>query len=514
MFTPLPTPQEMAHWDRLTIEEFGLTGKILMENASRDALHVLKKDFGPLKNKSALVFAGSGNNGGDGFALARHLVNHGVKTLILHAKHQHEYTEDSAYHLNLALTMGIPCYYLPNYELDHLPKIDLIVDALLGTGFSGQLRPETQRWIKSINRLGESSYVVSLDIPSGLDGSTGEPRPIAVQATATVTFEEAKLGLFLPPANRYVGKLFVGKIGIPKHIKEAHPTMHVALDANICQLLRTPSPTMHKGDGGHLLILGGSAGLTGAPLLAARAAYRSGAGLVTLASPSQLHTTSAFPEVMTLGLGQTNAWDATCFEELREHLPRFSAVVFGPGLGRTPGAAEFVRAYVQHPHHTTLYDADALYHLAQHQDLLSHLDSRAVLTPHPGEMGTFFHVSSTDINLARASYARKFTTAHNVILVLKGAATIIASPEPPLAISPFCSPNLAIAGSGDVLSGMIGTLLAQEYPPLTAAQLGVYWHGYTGMLLARDFPYRGNTPLEIADYLPLALKEWKHAHCS
>lgn len=514
MFTPLPTPQEMAHWDRLTIEEFGLSGAILMENASRDALHVLKKDFGPLKNTSALVFAGSGNNGGDGFALARHLVNHGVRTVILHARHQEAYTGDTAYHLHLALAMGIPCYFLPSYELDNLPKIDLVVDALLGTGLSGPLRPDMQRWIKSINRLGRSSYVLSLDIPSGLDGATGEPRPIAVQATATVTFEEPKLGLFLPPANTYIGTLFTAKIGIPKHIKEAHPTTHVALNADICQLLTTPRPTMHKGDGGHLLVIGGSAGLTGAPLLAARAAYRSGAGLVTIASPSQLPVASGFPEVMTLGLGQTDQWSAACCEELREHLPRFSAVVFGPGLGRTPGAAAFVRAYVQHPHHATLYDADALYHLAEQQDLVSHLNTQAVLTPHPGEMARFFQVSAADINLARASYARKFTTVHKVNLVLKGAATIIASPEPPLAISPFCSPNLAIAGSGDVLSGMIGALLAQGHPPLTAAQLGVYWHGYTGQLLARDYPYRGNTPLEIADYVPLALKEWKHAHCS
>ncbi len=513
MYTPLPTPEEMAHWDKLTIAEFGLSGKILMENASRDALYVLKKAFGPLKNTSAIVFAGPGNNGGDGFALARHLFNHGVKTLILHARHRHEYTDDSAYHLHLAEKMGIPCAYLPEYELEFLPRIDFVVDALLGTGFTGQLRPEIKSWIKSVNKLGQNSFVLSLDIPSGLNGATGEPMPMAVKATATVTFEEAKLGLFLPPAKPYVGQLHVGKIGIPKHIKDTHPTSHVALDSDLVQLLPDPSPTMHTGEGGHLLVLGGSPGLTGAPLLAARAAYRSGVGLVTMGCPKGLiHATAAFPEVMTLGLGTTDQWNEDCFATLREHLHRFSAVVFGPGLGRATGAMEFLRAYLRAPHHNTLYDADALFLLAQDQDLLAHLNGNAVLTPHPGEMGNFFGVSPTEINLARAKYAREFAFRHKINLVLKGAATIIAGAADPIAISPFCSPNLAIAGSGDVLSGIIGSLLARDFPPLTAAQIGGYWHGYSGSLLAREFPYRGNMPLEIADYLPIALKEWKNAH--
>ncbi len=513
MFTPLPTPEEMAHWDKLTIAEFGLSGRILMENASRDALHVLKKTFGPLRDKSAIIFAGPGNNGGDGFALARHLFNHGVKTLILHARHRHEYTDDSAYHLHLAEKMGVACADLPEYELDFLPKIDLVVDPLLGTGFTGQLRPEIKSWIKSINRLGQDSFVLSLDIPSGLNGSTGEPMPLAVKATATVTFEEAKLGLFLPPAKPFVGQLHVGKIGIPKHIKDAYPTSHVALDSTLVRLLPDPSPTMHKGEGGHLLVIGGSPGLTGAPLLAARAAYRSGAGLVTIGCPKGLtQATTAFPEVMTLGLGTSDQWGADCFDAVREHLHRFAAVVLGPGLGRTAGAMEFLRAYLDAPHHNTLYDADALFLLAQDQDLLKHLNSNAVLTPHPGEMGNFFGVSPSEINLARAKYAREFAFRHKINLVLKGAATIIAGTTDPIAISPFCSPNLAIAGSGDVLSGIIGCLLARDFPPLTAAQIGVYWHGYSGSVLAREFPYRGNTPLDIADYLPMALKEWKNAH--
>lgn len=510
MVTLLPTPEEMSRWDRLTIDEFGLSGQILMENASRAALYALKKEFGPVRGASVMVFAGPGNNGGDAFALARHLVNLGAKVLILHAKHLAQYTHDSAYHLKLARDMGIACSYLPEYETDHVPGIDIVVDGLFGTGFKGPLSPGMQTWIKSINKLGARSFVLSLDIPSGLNGATGEPMPLAVEADLTVTFEEAKLGLFLPPAKKHVGKLVTSKIGIPRHIKDQHPTAHVALGPDLANLLPEPSSTMHKGEGGHLLVLGGSPGLTGAPMLAARAAFRSGVGLVSIGGPKSLSLAYAtFPEVMTLGLGESEQWNAGCFDALLPHLPRFSAVVLGPGLGRTEGAMAFLERYLDQPHPRTLYDADALFLLAGRPDLLGRLGPDTVLTPHPGEMANFFGVTAAAINLARARYAREFSFGHRVNLVLKGAATIVAGHEDPISISPFCAPNLAIAGSGDVLAGVIGSLMAQGHPPLTAAQIGVYWHGYTGAHLAADFPYRGNTPLDIADHLPTALKEWK-----
>ena len=510
MVIHLPTPQEMARWDRLTMEEFGLAGTILMENASRAALYALKKEFGPLRDVTAMLLAGPGNNGGDAFALARHLFNLGAKVLILHANHESKYTHDPAYHLKLAMAMSIPCYYLPEYEFDALPKIDLVVDGLFGTGLKGMLRPAAQNWIKSINKLGQNSFVLSLDIPSGLSGETGEPMPVAVKADMTVTFEEAKLGLFLPPAKEHVGKLVTSKIGIPRHIKTNHPSSHIALAPDIVKVLPETSSTMHKGEAGHLLVLGGSPGLTGAPMLAARAAFRSGAGLVSIACPKALTVSyGSFPEVMTIGLGDGENWSAACLDSLRPHLARFSAVVFGPGLGRTDGAAEFLERYVSEPHPQTLYDADALFLLARRPDLMERLGPDAVLTPHPGEMANFFGVTPREINLARARFAREFSFGHKVNLVLKGAATIVSGHQDPVAISPFCAPNLAIAGSGDVLSGVIGSLLARNLPALTAAQIGVYWHGYAGTLLATDFPDRGNTPLEIADHLPIALKEWK-----
>jgi NAD(P)H-hydrate epimerase len=515
IYAPLPTPEEMTHWDRVCMDSYGPSGAILMENASREAFHVLAKNFGDLKGRSAVVFAGSGNNGGDAFALARQLWNHDVKVMILHTKERDTYSGTTAYHLDLALRLDIPCLYLPDYHLDFLKKVDIVVDGLLGTGFQGDLREEFQTWIQAINKLGTNSFVLSLDIPSGINGTTGSPSPAAVNADVTITFEAAKLGLFLPPSREFVGKLEIKKIGIPKVIPHDLPATHVALTEDILHYLPRPQATMHKGEAGHVLVLGGSVPFTGAPLLSALGAMRSGAGLVTIGSPKTLvhEIKNGWPDIMSLPLGTTEEWNAACAQELQEHISRFHAVVLGPGLGRTPGALEFLTAYMNNPHPNTLYDADALYFLAKDTELMNKVPTTSIVTPHPGEMSRFFHVTSQDINADRAGYVREFTRKFGTNILLKGAATIISDGADPVYISPFATPNLALGGSGDVLSGIIAALMARGVATLMAAQLGVYWHGLCGRILARDFPFRGNLPQEIAHTLPQALKEWNDAHC-
>jgi NAD(P)H-hydrate epimerase len=515
IYAPLPTPEEMTHWDRVCMDSYGPSGPILMENASREAFHVLAKHFGDLKGRSAVVFAGSGNNGGDAFALARQLWNHDVKVMILHTKDRDKYSGTSAYHMDLALRLDIPCLYLPDYHLDFLKKIDIVVDGLLGTGFQGELREEFQTWIKAINKLGKNSFVLSLDIPSGINGTTGSPSPVAVNADVTITFEAAKLGLFLPPSKEYTGKLEIKKIGIPKVISQDYPATHVALTEDILHHLPRPHTTMHKGEAGHVLVLGGSAPFTGAPLLSALGAMRSGAGLVTIGSPRKLvhEIKNGWPDIMSLPLGNDEEWSASCARDLKDHLSRFHAVVLGPGLGRTPGALEFLTAYMNDPHPHTLFDADALYFLANDTALMRKVPATSIVTPHPGEMSRFFEVAAQDINADRAGYVRKFTGKFGTNILLKGAATIISDGADPVYISPFATPNLALGGSGDVLSGIIAALMARGIPTLMAAQLGVYWHGLCGRVLARDYPFRGNLPQEIAHTLPQALKEWNDAHC-
>ena len=513
MYAPLPTPEEMTEWDRACMDTYGPSGAILMENASREAFHVLSHHFEELAGRNAVIFAGSGNNGGDAFALARQLWNHDVKVMILHTRDREHYKGESAYHMDLALNLDIPCLYLPDYNLDFLKSIDIVVDGLLGTGFKGDLSEDYQRWIRAMNKLGKNSFVLSLDIPSGINGTTGIPSPEAVYADVTVTFEAAKLGLFLPPSRKHVGELAIKKIGIPKIVKHQLLPTHVALTSEIRTFLPMPNATMHKGDAGHVLILGGSEAYTGAPLLSALGALRSGAGLVTIAAPRKLvhEIKNGWPDIMGLPLGTDDQWSAVCLEDLKPHMFKFSAVVFGPGLGRSQGAREFLEAYLEMAHPKTLFDADALYFLATDQNLMHKVPDTSIVTPHPGEMSRFFQVTAQELNTTRAEYVRKFTKKFNVNILLKGAATIISNGEDPVYISPFATPNLALGGAGDVLSGVIATLLAQQVSPLMAAQLGVYWHGLCGRILAREYPFRGNLAQDIAHTLPQALKEWNNA---
>ena len=515
MYDPLPTPREIATWDKKSIHEFGLLPEILMENASREALNYLKTSFGSLKNKSALVFAGSGNNGGDSFALARHLANHEVTVMVLHARKKENYSQTSAYHLSLLEKMGVTMMYLPDYNLDFLKHVDIIIDGLLGTGFNGTLRPEFKSWIKGINKLRSQSFILSLDIPSGLNGETGEPSPIAIQAHATVTFEEAKLGLALPPANDFVGNLHIGKIGIPKKIKQDHPSTHFALTAKIMNNISKPPKTMHKGNAGHVVIIGGSPGLTGAPLLSALGAIRSGSGLTTIACPKKISSEvkSGWPDIMILPMGEEDEWDSKSPEQIEQAVSRADSVVFGPGLGRSENSRQLLLAYLKNMHPKTIFDADALYFFARDHSLFKYVGGKpdTIFTPHPGEMARFFSTTSKDINLDRAGYAQKFINNFDSKLVLKGAGTIIAAPRHPFLISPFAAPNLALGGAGDILAGMIGSLMAGGYTALDAASIAVYWHGLTGKNLQNKYPYRGNIAQEIAHSLPETLTEIKDA---
>ena len=509
MYTPLPTPKEMGNWDKLSIEEFGLYGEILMENASREAFYVLLSHINEIQGKSIALFAGSGNNGGDAFALARHLFDAGAKPIVLHTRPLEQYKGETAYHIGLMQKTDIPLVYLPEYNLDFLPAPDVIVDGLLGTGFQGTLRSDYQQWIEQINHLGAKAFVLSLDIPSGLNGYTGEPGPIAIRANATATFGAAKLGLFLPEASPFLGKLHICSIGIPVQVSRENPPSHWGLNSFAWSHLPSRNDLSHKGSAGHLLIIGGSPGLSGAPALAAISALRAGAGLVTVACPASLSTEikSGYPDIMTLPLGNSSILSKDHYQELSPHLERFDAVVLGPGLGRHKETEQFMSSYLQNPHPSTLFDADALYWLAQNPELLNNLGPDCVLTPHPGEMARLCAQNIKEIQSHRSVRAREFTAKYQCILALKGAGTLISAADQALYIAPFANANLAVGGSGDVLSGLTGSLLAKGISPLPATCLGVYWHGLAGQYLKEKFPEQGNLAQEIAHALPRVCKE-------
>lgn len=534
MPTPLPTPAEMSAWDRAAIQDYGLPADLLMENAGGAALDVLRQAYGPLSGAKVLLVAGGGNNGGDAFVLARRLLDRGAEVLVLHTHAKARHSAEARLHWNIAERAGVGFRRLPLDRPERVEPMldraisgfgvpDILVDGLFGTGFTGELKPGAKELVRSMNALAEVCFTLALDTPSGLDGETGLPRPEAVRADATVCFHAAKLGTAMPQASTHTGDLFVRDIGIPLAVMNAAPPGQYLMDDSLLELLTAPPPDLHKGRAGHVLVLGGSEGLTGAAQLAALGALRAGAGLVTVACPRGVlpEVKAGHPDFMALPLGPegARAWSPACMDALAPLLGRYDGVALGPGLGRDAGAAQFValfpaafaQAHAKGWAPPCVYDADALFHLAQAPALLATLPPSSVLTPHPGEMARLLGMGMGELQADRVAAARRFTDRHPQILVLKGAGTLVGQggvgQGRELHLCPVSAPNLAVGGSGDVLAGLMAALLARGLPPLRAACLGVYWHAVSGLSLAKEFPGRGNLASEIANALPSIHKE-------
>ncbi|MBI9078388.1 MAG: NAD(P)H-hydrate dehydratase [Pseudodesulfovibrio sp.] len=512
MLLPLPTPAEMAIWDHETIHAIGIPGVTLMESASREAVRVLLEKVGSVTAKDIFCFAGSGNNGGDAFAMARHLIDLGANVTIFHTKPKKKYKGEARTNLMLAQKLDIPLKHLARVDINSLSQPDIILDGLLGTGFKGELRPDYLKLIRAINRMGDKAFVLSIDIPSGLDGLTGTVHPEAIVADATVTFQAMKLGLTMPKASQNTGVVHVCPIGIPEKIQKDYPVKHYLISKNIMAHIPNAGPTMHKGTAGHVLVIGGSQGLTGAPHLTALGALRSGTGLVTVACPGGLADSikSGSPDIMTLPLGTESEWTPKLAGTILSEAERFDAIVVGPGMGRTEKTVDFLKTFIADCPSNTVLDADALFALAQFPKGIQKIPQQAVLTPHPGEMARLLKIQSANIQTNRLAAVQTFVDNCAATLILKGAGTLVAN-QIMTCLSPFSEPNLAVGGSGDVLSGVIGSLMARGLSPMRASCLGVYWHGLAGHLLKKEFPTRGNLASEIANMLPKAAME--HRSC-
>ncbi len=519
---PLPTPEEMNQWDYATIK-LGIPEFTLMENAARAALQVLQKLKGPLKNTPILLFMGAGNNGGDAAALARHLQDIGAMPLILHTKKISSYVNACAEHVNLSKALGIPFIQIPKNqtiiletlvpELWHNPPI--IVDGLLGTGFKAPLRPQFIKCIEVINKL--TSFVLALDIPSGyVDNYTDAD--IAVKASATVSFAAAKPCLALPQAKTYTGELFVKNIGIPKAIIEQyHPSFQLLSPNCVADMLPTTPTDSHKNTWGHVLILGGSKNMSGAANLAARAALRSGAGLVTVGAPSLLcaEITTNTPELMSLELKSDNDyhWPSQIPANLSKKLSSFSALVLGPGMGTDTSTIDFVKnilSLATRPR--AIIDADALNILAQHQELLKFIQDDDILTPHPGEAARLLKLENKQIQADRINAMHKLTALAPCTWILKGAGALLGKGTSPICILPYDIPSLAIAGSGDVLSGCAAAFAAfkPQMPAIQAAAIAMSVHAHCGYLTSNVYPMRGNMASDLIELLPKAIANLSH----
>ena len=540
MFVPVPTPEEMARWDAAAIAS-GIAEETLMENAARAAMDCLRVHASSrglsLSGASVLLLAGGGNNGGDAFCMARHLLDAGARPFLLCTREPDAYRGAASHWLQVAMNLGVPVFSADAWEsgdADVPDAPDIAVDALLGTGFHGELRAREARLVKKLNAL-NAHFVLAVDIPSGLSARSGRPSPEAVRAHVTVTFQAAKPGLLLPEAQTYTGELDVRPIGMPRAVQEHIPpsfrtwiSVPRSLDRGAPYLVEhgvsrriakhiaeMPVPSAdgpaHKGAAGRVLVIGGCPAYTGAPCLAAWAALRTGAGLVTLAAPEIVLNAArlTMPALTLLSLtpdDRHEAWRAEDAQTLADTLPTYASLVFGPGLGRDKGAVAFTDALLRLPDRPAMVlDADALFALARNPESLSLLRPCDVLTPHPGEAATLLGVGTKDVQADRFAALRALAELAPAVWVLKGEGTLIAAPGEPSVISPWQVPQLAVAGSGDVLAGITGALLARGHRSSLAATLGVWIHAFAGMRLAEDFPMRGNGPHDIANILPRVL---------
>ena len=480
----LVTAEKMRVIENRAAQEYGLSGEILMENAARAAVDILLSRRGPGLSRTA-VFCGKGNNGGDGWAMARLLREKGWEVAVYHPGLDIGLSEEAETNRRHALEMGIPD---GNWEdgLAALEQSDIIIDALLGTGVQGYLRGELPRIIQGINN--SDRPVLSVDVPSGISGNTGQVCGEAVRATWTVTFGLMKLGLAVYPGRSYAGELFVEPIGIPKVLLHEDKTYAVIESANVARSLPARQVETHKGNNGHLLIVGGAEGMTGAPVLSAIAGLRTGAGLVTLARRQGLEIWEKPMEVMSV------TWPAINWSQ-------YNTVVFGPGVSMAADGRAMLERVLEQTAIPRVIDADGLNLLAAvgTNHLIRKQLGSLVLTPHPGEMARLCGVSVHDVQANRIRFALENAVKWGVVIVLKGAATLIATPQRRLWVNPNGNPGLATAGTGDVLAGIIGSLLAQGLSTEAAAVVGVYLHGAAGDDAAREI---GEVGLIAGDLLP------------
>ena len=535
---PLPLPEEMRQWDEASFA-LGLPEVMLMENASRAALQALELCRISLAGRRVWLFMGSGNNGGDAAALARHLLDAGAQPTVWHTRPLGQYRGACGQHVRMARRCGVS--FLPvgrclagdgrkGLEWPHI-----VVDGLLGTGFRGELRPEMLALVRHINALRREAFVLSLDVPSGLDAASGRPQPEAVRAHATVTFEAAKYGLVLPESVPFVGRLLPLPIGIPLAARRTAPCFARLLSADVLRHLPPFQPQGYKNTYGHVLVVGGAEELCGAAHLAARSALRAGAGLTSALVPcgNGLAVRNGLAEIMVREMpgAVPGEWPSLPSGNLRLQLEagvrRAQALVIGPGMGRSEAAQALLRALLSCAKRPcAVLDADALVLLSREPELLRNLREQDVLTPHPGEAAALLGTTTAQVQADRRQALRSLCALTSACVVLKGAGTLIGQQRSqrlrPVCVSPWDVPALAVGGSGDVLAGCMGALLARRaaHPvgategdcpvdALTLAAVGVSWHALAGRAVAEQYPTRGNLAHELADALPSV----HAAHC-
>ncbi|MBQ3508921.1 MAG: NAD(P)H-hydrate dehydratase [Peptococcaceae bacterium] len=503
----LVTAEQMRQVDRMTIQELGIPEMVLMENAGKAVIDFLKETFADLQQKTVTVVAGAGNNGGDALVAARYLHQMGIAVKVfIYA--ERELSASAKQNYEILSRLPVKIYQLDSENSMHLLKVtvnysDILIDGLLGTGISRDVTGRAEQIIDIANR--RSCIKVAIDVPSGLNSDTGEIWGRCLKADYTVALAQPKRGHMLNKGIKYCGQVVVKDIGIPAEIYDKLTLNCQIIDDTFLKSCREPrNRTSHKGSFGHLLAVGGSMGMSGAVTLTAQAALRTGVGLVSCAVPEavQLHVAVNVPEAMVQPLPEGHCFTEKSIEPLQELLRGKKAVVAGPGMGTGEATGTVVEEIILTSRCPVVVDADGLNTAESWLPQISKVSVPVILTPHPGEMARLTGLETSYIQNNRMAVAQEFAEKHNVWLVLKGANTIVAAPDGRLYMNVTDSPALAVAGSGDVLAGMIGAFLAQGMQPEDACCCAVYLHGLAGRHVAETIGEVSSKASDIIQAIP------------
>ncbi len=505
---------EISDAERLTVERGETSSYRLMKRAGEGAARVILDLFGSGSLESIIIIAGKGNNGGDGFLIAQALEENGIRTCVFLVADKTTVSGDAKRAMEgfIGSRGDVRKVVTKNHVSEVADKIsgsDLIVDAMFGTGLRSGISGLHLALVRAINA--SKVPVVSVDIPSGIDADTGRPIGEAVRATVTVTFGYPKIGQVVFPGADYSGRLICVDIGITANaVALVNPKTQVLLGHEMREYVPARVSDSHKGEHGHLVVVAGSKGKSGAAVLSASAALRCGTGLVTLAGPVGLSTIFAcsIAEIMTDGLPETQRGGMKhSARALKRVVSGKSAICLGPGVGVSTETRRITRWLVRNSTVPLLIDADGLNCLASDLKILRVAQAPVILTPHPGEMATLMGSTTEDVQANRIRVARDFAFEHTAYLVLKGARTVIAFPDGRVFINPTGNPGMATAGMGDALAGVIAGLVAQGVDPGKACCLGAFWHGFSGDRMAQAGTRIGMLASDLIGSLPGALSE-------
>ncbi|MBD3182890.1 NAD(P)H-hydrate dehydratase [Candidatus Poribacteria bacterium] len=506
--------EEMRNIDNKTINEIGIPGVVLMENAGQGASRIIDYICDTEDVSSISIFVGKGNNGGDGLVIGRYLdiLDYDVKIYLL--AEPEDFSGDALINLKVAENMSLPMELLTSEKhleshKDDINKSHLLIDSIFGTGLKGPVRGFAGKLIDFLNSTGLP--IIAVDLPSGLEADTGRAEGPCINAKLTATMALPKLGLLLYPGVNYTGELEIVDIGVPPSVIESQNTMTNLVEyEDVKNLLPERPGDAHKGTFGRIFILAGSEGFTGAAALTTNAALRIGSGLVILGIPASINDIMEIKltEAMTLPLPETESRTLAreSMEQIMEMVEKSDAVAIGPGLSRNESTVELIQELCTKINIPKVIDADGLNAISDHKSILKELGENTVLTPHPGEMARLMGCSVDNIQQDRINTARNFAVENNLVVVLKGAPTVIANSSGEVYINSTGNPGLASGGTGDVLTGIIAGYIGQGLSPENSAILGVYIHGMAGDLTAGRYDESGMLAGDLLMAIPLAVR--------